>query len=67
MQIFKHHQYPKILILQAIYFKLCFTLSYGDVEELLLIRCKSPSFDYSTLVFNISIQIFTKNRKEHAK
>ena len=37
--MFKHHRYPKAIILQAVYFKLRFTLSYRDVEELLKIRC----------------------------
>jgi putative transposase len=36
--MFKHHRYPKTIILQAVYFKLRFTLSDRDVEELLLIR-----------------------------
>lgn len=36
--MFKHHRYPKAIILQAVYFKLRFTLSYRDVEELLSIR-----------------------------
>ena len=36
--MFKHHRYPKAIILQAVYFKLRFTLSYRDVEELLKIR-----------------------------
>ena len=36
--MYKHHRYPKAVILQAVYFKLRFTLSYRDVEELLTIR-----------------------------
>ena len=36
--MFKRHRYPKAIILQAVYFKLRFTLSYRDVEELLEIR-----------------------------
>ena len=36
--MFKHHRYSKAIILQAVYFKLRFTLSYQDVEELLEIR-----------------------------
>jgi hypothetical protein len=31
----KGHCYPKYVILQAVYFKLRFTLSYRDVEELM--------------------------------
>ncbi len=36
--MFKGHCFPKEVILQAVYFKLRFTLSYRDIEELLLIR-----------------------------
>ena len=36
--MFKGHFFPKAVILQAVYFKLRFTLSYRDVEELLRIR-----------------------------
>src|SRR3954466_2558963 len=36
--MFKGHCFPKVVILQAVYFKLRFTLSYRDVEELLSIR-----------------------------
>jgi transposase-like protein len=31
--MFKHHRYPKAIILQAVYFKLRFTLSYRDVDK----------------------------------
>ncbi len=34
----KGHSFPKNVILQAVYFKLRFSLSYHDVEELLSIR-----------------------------
>jgi putative transposase len=34
----KGHCYPKSIILQAVYFKLKFTLSYRDVEEIMKIR-----------------------------
>ncbi|WP_228519007.1 IS6 family transposase [Flavobacterium sp. LC2016-12] len=34
----KGHCYPKYIILQAVYFKLIFTLSYHDVEEIMKIR-----------------------------
>ena len=44
--MFKHQRYPKAIILQAVYFKLRFTLSYRDVEELLLIR--GVKVDHST-------------------
>ncbi len=36
--MFKRHRYPKSIILQAVYFKVRFTLSYRDVEEILRIR-----------------------------
>jgi len=45
--MFKHHRYPKAVILQAVYFKLRFTLSYRDVEELLEIR--GVEVDHSTI------------------
>lgn len=34
----KGHCYPKHIIIQAVYFKLRFTLSYRDVEEIIKIR-----------------------------
>jgi putative transposase len=36
--MFKGYCFTKEVILQAVYFKLRFTLSYSDVEELLSIR-----------------------------
>ena len=45
--MFKHHRYPKAIILQAVYFKLRFTLSYRDVEELVSIR--GVQVDHSTI------------------
>ena len=45
--MFKHHRYPKAIILQAVYFKLRFTLSYRDIEELLQIR--GVNVDHSTI------------------
>ena len=36
--MFKGYCFPETVILQAVYFKLRFGLSYQDVEELLLIR-----------------------------
>lgn len=45
--MFKHHRYPKTIILQAVYFKLRFTLSYRDVEELMKIR--GVQVDHSTI------------------
>ena len=34
----KGHCFPKTIIMQAVYFKLRFSLSYRDVEEILKIR-----------------------------
>jgi putative transposase len=36
--MFKGHCFPKEIILQAVYFKLRFGLSYRDIEELLSVR-----------------------------
>ncbi len=36
--LFKGHCFPKAIILQTVYFKLRFSLSYHDIEELLRIR-----------------------------
>ena len=55
---FKHHRFPKSIILQAVYFKLRFTLSYRDVEELLQIR--GVEVDHSTIqrwVFKFSPEV----------
>ena len=56
--MFKHHRFPKSIILQAVYFKLRFTLSYRDVEDLLQIR--GVEVDHSTIqrwVFKFSPEI----------
>ena len=45
--MFKHHRSPKFIILQAVYFKLSFTLSYRDIEELMKIR--GVKVDHSTI------------------
>jgi putative transposase len=36
--MFKGHCLPKFIILQAVYFKLRFSLSYRDVQELMSIK-----------------------------
>ena len=56
--MFKHHRFPESIILQAVYFKLRFTLSYRDVEELLQIR--GVEVDHSTIqrwVFKFSPEV----------
>ena len=45
--MFKGHSFPKEIILQAVYFKLRFSLSYRDVEELLSIR--GVTVDHATV------------------
>jgi putative transposase len=45
--MFKHHCFPKEIILQAVYFKLRFSLSYRDVEEILQIR--GVQVDHATI------------------
>jgi putative transposase len=45
--MFDRHRYPRVVILQAVYFKLRFTLSYRDVEELMSIR--GIKVDHSTI------------------
>jgi len=45
--MFKGHCFPKAIILQAVYFKLRFSLSYRDLEELLSI--KGVKVDHATI------------------
>jgi putative transposase len=45
--MFKHHCFSKSIILQAVYFKLRFTLSSRDVEELMQIR--GVDVDHATI------------------
>jgi putative transposase len=62
--MFKHHRYPKAVILQAVYFKLRFTLSYRDVEQLFSIR--GVQVDDSTVqrwVYKFSSEIEKDMRK----
>lgn len=43
----KSHCYPKAIILQAVYFKLRFTLSYRGVEEIMKVR--GVQVDHATI------------------
>jgi len=43
----KGHCYPKSIILQAVYFKLRFTLSYRDIEEIMKMR--GVQVDHATI------------------
>lgn len=60
----KHHCFPEIVILQAVYLKLRFTLSYRDVEEILKMR--GIKVDHSTIqrwVFKFTPQIVERMKK----
>jgi putative transposase len=43
----KNHCFPKAIILQAVYFKLKFTLSYRDIEEIMKMR--GVQVDHATI------------------
>ena len=65
--MFKGHSFPKEIILQAIYFKLRFSLSYRDVEELLSIR--GVTVDHATVQrwvykFTPLIEVAFRKRKK---
>jgi putative transposase len=65
--MFDRHRYPRVIILQAVYFKLRFTLSYRDVEELMSIR--GIKVDHSTIqrwVFKFSKEV-EKNMHKRKK
>ena len=65
--MFDSHRYPRVVILQAVYFKLRFTLSYRDVEELMSIR--GIKVDHSTIqrwVFKFSKEV-EKNMHKRKK
>ncbi|TDO70385.1 DDE superfamily endonuclease [Flavobacterium chryseum] len=62
----KVHCYPKAIILQGVYFKLRFTLSYRDVEEIMKMR--GIEIDHATIqcwVFKFApvIELQMKKRK----
>jgi transposase-like protein len=67
----KGHCFPKAIILQAVYFKLRFSLSYRDVEELMSIR--GVKVDHATIqrwVFKFTPlveQQFRKRKKSVGK
>ena len=65
--MFDRHRNPRVIILQAVYFKLRFTLSYRDVEELMSIR--GIKVDHSTIqrwVFKFSKEV-EKNMHKRKK
>jgi len=62
----KGHCYPKCIILQAVYFKLRFTLSYRDVEEIM--KMGGVHVDHATIQrwvykFTPFIELEMKKRK----
>ena len=65
--MYKRHRYPRVIIQQAVYFKLRFSLSYRDVEELMQIR--GVDVDHSTIqrwVFKFSPEFEKKmNKRKH--
>ena len=61
--MYKRHRYPRVVIQQAVYFKLRFSLSYRDVEELMKIR--GVDVDHSTIqrwVFKFTPHVIAKVR-----
>ncbi len=60
----KGHHFPKLIIIQAVYLKLRFSLSYRDVEEIL--RLRGIKVDHATVqrwVFKFMPEIETQMRK----
>jgi len=60
--MFKGHCFPKSIILQAVYFKLRFSLSYRDVEELMSIR--GVKVDHATIQFTPLVEQQFRKRKK---
>jgi len=63
----KGHCFPKSIIIQAVYFKLRFSLSYRDIEEILRIR--GVEVDHATIQrwvykFMPEIEIQMRKRKK---
>ncbi|KFF02871.1 IS6 family transposase [Flavobacterium reichenbachii] len=60
----KGHCYPKAIILQAVYFKLRFTLSYRDIEEIMKMR--GIAVDHATIqrwVFKFTPMVESQMKK----
>ncbi len=58
------HYYPKAIILQAVYFKLRFTLSYRDIEEIMKMR--GIAVDHATIqrwVFKFTPMVESQMKK----
>ena len=64
--MFKGHCFPKSIILQAVYFKLRFSLSYRDVEELMAIR--GVKVDHATIQrWVLSLLLWLNNNLENER
>jgi len=62
--MFKGHWFPKVIILQVVYFKLMFSLNYKDLEELLSIRgVKVDPVTIDHLVFKFTPLVEKQFRK----
>ena len=61
--MFKGHCFPKAIILQAVYFKLRFSLSYRDVEELLSIRGVKGGFYFTLMIVTAVLNKQNANKK----
>jgi putative transposase len=64
----KGHCYPKAIILQSVYFKLRFTLSYRDVEEIM--KMCGIAVDHATIqrwVFKFTPMVESQWKKERAE
>ncbi|KUJ59216.1 transposase [Flavobacteriaceae bacterium CRH] len=64
----KGHCYPKAIILQAVYFKLRFTLSYRDIEEIMKIR--GIAVDHATIqrwVFKFTPMVESQMKKRKSR
>lgn len=59
----KHHRYPRVVILQAVYFKMRFTLGYWNVEELMALR--GVIVDHS-MIQRWDLQDFERVREQYA-
>ena len=67
-KIFSRHRYPKEVIIDAVYHKLRYSLSYREIEEILL--NKGVEVDHSTLqrwvekFSHLLDSVFSRNKKE---
>ena len=61
-QMFKGHSFPRSIILQALYFKFRFGLSYRDIEELMTIRVVKVESAKRTLLGIKIVQMIKKQQ-----